>query len=310
MISDIVWRYEVDGQGQFVNSYISPAADRLLGLPAGTIGNDFNKHFSYIFPEDLPAVQETLSLGLSTLAKDATSEYRMRRPDGTTLWVRAKGSAYLQPDGHVVGFGVTSDITERKHVEEALRQSEERYRGLIDICPDSVLVSDLTGRTLFVSKQTWKLLNVSEQVELVGKRLVRLHHRSRPASLGGEPRRVDPNRKARTHRVYRSSPGWDDGSRRVVLRRDSERRKATDCDHGDDSRYIGTPAGRRVAEGERIEIPKPLSRLADFASGGGLQRGPDASRSASRRRGRGFSRYFENHPEAVRECARRSRFST
>ena len=37
MISDIVWSYEVDYEGQFVNGYISPVADRLLGLPPDTI---------------------------------------------------------------------------------------------------------------------------------------------------------------------------------------------------------------------------------------------------------------------------------
>ena len=94
MISNIVWRYEVDSQGQFVASYASPVADRLLGLPAGTIDNSFEKYFSYVDPEDLPSVRKTLLRVLSTLAKDMFVEYRLRKPDGTTLWVRSKGSAY------------------------------------------------------------------------------------------------------------------------------------------------------------------------------------------------------------------------
>ena len=67
MISDVVWRYEVDGQGQFLASYVSPVVNRLLGLPAGTIGDSFEKYFSYVYPEDLPAVRTTLS----TAAKHA-----------------------------------------------------------------------------------------------------------------------------------------------------------------------------------------------------------------------------------------------
>ena len=121
MISDVVWRYEIDGQGRFVDSYISPVADRLLGLSAGTICDSFDKYFSYVFPEELPALQETLFSGLCGIAKDGTIEYRLRKPDGTTLWVCSKESAYLQPNGHVVGFGITSDVSERKRAEEQLR---------------------------------------------------------------------------------------------------------------------------------------------------------------------------------------------
>jgi PAS domain S-box-containing protein len=54
-------------------------------------------------------------------------------------------------------------------VAEASRQSEEKYRGLVDICPDAIVVSDLTGRTTFVSPQTWKLLAVPEDEGLVGR---------------------------------------------------------------------------------------------------------------------------------------------
>ena len=127
MISDIVWRYDVNIKGEHVGSYISPVADRMLGLPVGTIGDSFEKYFSYVYPDDLPAVQETLFEVIQTLGKDKTVDYRLRKADGTALWVRSKGSAYSQPDGRVTVFGTTSDITERKRTEEALQLSEEKF---------------------------------------------------------------------------------------------------------------------------------------------------------------------------------------
>jgi PAS domain-containing protein len=39
MISDIIWRYDVNTKGEHVGSYISPVTDRMLGLPVGTIGD-------------------------------------------------------------------------------------------------------------------------------------------------------------------------------------------------------------------------------------------------------------------------------
>ncbi len=146
MISDITWRYEVDARGNFVAGYVSPVADRLLGLPAGAIGNDTEKYFSYVPAEDLPAVHAAFSSGLKTLAKDAACEYRLRKADGTILWVRTKGSAYLQPDGHVVAFGSTSDITERKHAEEAVLESRAKLEAALASMAEAVFISDTEAR--------------------------------------------------------------------------------------------------------------------------------------------------------------------
>jgi PAS domain S-box-containing protein len=143
MISDIIWRYDVNSKGEHVGSYISSAADRMLGLPAGTIGNSFDKFFSYVHPDDSLAIREMLSEGIRALAKDLTVEYRLRKVDGTTLWVRSRGSAYSQPDGRIIGFGTTSEITEHKREEEALRVSEEKYRTLYNNMREGVALHEL-----------------------------------------------------------------------------------------------------------------------------------------------------------------------
>jgi PAS domain S-box-containing protein len=132
MIPEVIWRYEVDARMAFVSSYVSPVVDRLLGLPAGTIGNDFDKYLSYVHPEDFAIVEGPWVETLRTLAKEATVEYRLCKPDGTTVWVRSTGSAHTQPDGRIVVFGTTRDITEQKRAEEAVRESEQRYRSLFD----------------------------------------------------------------------------------------------------------------------------------------------------------------------------------
>ncbi len=121
MISDIVWRYDVNAKGEPVGAHISPVADRMLGLPIGTIGDSFDKYLSYVHPDDLPVVQKILSKGIRTLAKDLSTEYRLRKADGSTLWVRSRGSAYCQLDGGVTVFGTTSDIIEHRRGEEALK---------------------------------------------------------------------------------------------------------------------------------------------------------------------------------------------
>jgi PAS domain S-box-containing protein len=164
MISDIVWRYDVNTKGEHVGSYISPVADRMLGLPIGTIGNSFEKYFSYVHPDDLPVVQEMLSEVIRTFEKDKIAEYRMLKADGTTLWVLSKGSAY----GKFHVYGTTSDITERKRVEEALRESEEKLSLFMRYSPNLVYIKDEDTRAVVLSHHFENILG-KPLSQLLGK---------------------------------------------------------------------------------------------------------------------------------------------
>jgi PAS domain S-box-containing protein len=120
-ITDIVWRYEVDANGRFAGSYISPVADRLLGLSDGTIGDSFDKYFSFIHPEDLPTVQQALDEALKSVEqRPPSAEYRLLSADGETKWAYSSGEARLLTDGRISLYGTTSDITARKQAEMEL----------------------------------------------------------------------------------------------------------------------------------------------------------------------------------------------
>ena len=53
--------------------------------------------------------------------------------------------------------------------DDALGQGEANYRGLVEACPDVVVMTDLHGQVLFASRQTWNLLGLAESDELVGR---------------------------------------------------------------------------------------------------------------------------------------------
>jgi PAS domain S-box-containing protein len=168
MISDIVWRYDVNAIGEHVGSYISSVADKMLGLPDGTIGNSVDKYFSYVHPDDLPTVQEIHSEVIRTLGKDKTAEYRLRKADGTTLWVRSKGSAYSQADGRVIVFGTTSDITEQKQAEKKLEESKDFLNKIIDSIGDPIFVKDRQHHLILVNDAACKLFGSSRE-DIIGR---------------------------------------------------------------------------------------------------------------------------------------------
>ncbi len=136
MISEIVWRYDVNAKGEHIGSYISPVADRMLGMPSGTIGENFEKYLSYIYPDSLPDVQKALFEVTQARGTDKTFEYRMLKADGTALWVRSKVSVYSQPDGRVTVFGTTTDINECK-------QAKHDYRTLFQEMLDGFALHEI-----------------------------------------------------------------------------------------------------------------------------------------------------------------------
>lgn len=85
-------------------------------------------------------------------------QYRVLRPDGESIWMQALGRALYDSQDRVIGIhGVVHDISDRKQLEESLRTSEERFRGLMEQAPFGIQVFDPEGRTIRVN-HAWETL--------------------------------------------------------------------------------------------------------------------------------------------------------
>ncbi len=102
--------------------------------------------------------------------------YRILTKSGEAKWVWERGGGIYASDGtlnYLEGF--VTDITERKRAEHLLRQSEERYRRLIEVSPYAVLVNQ-GDRILFANDQAIKLFGAVKTNEIVGKQMMTLFH--------------------------------------------------------------------------------------------------------------------------------------
>ena len=100
-------------------------------------------------------------------------DHRIFRPDGEMRWVRGQGRAVMGPHGAIRLFGAAQDITEQKLAEDRLRESEERFRGLVEQAPEAILVMDLDSRTFVEVNRAGEELLGRSRDELIGMSVLR-----------------------------------------------------------------------------------------------------------------------------------------
>jgi PAS domain S-box-containing protein len=119
--ADFIW--EIDAQGRY--TYCSPQIDKLLGLkPEDMIGKS---PFGTVPAELQDSTRETLSALLASPRAFSGLETSALDSGGRVVCLETSGVPFFDKDGAFAGFrGISRDVTERKHADEALRSSEER----------------------------------------------------------------------------------------------------------------------------------------------------------------------------------------
>lgn len=114
-----------------------------------------------VYPGDLELVERNFA----SIRKGGPfiSEYRMVRTDGAVRWHYCVGICVLDAAGNAQRIsGVSLDVTERKSAEAALRESEERYRSLVNNATDLIYSHDLQGRILSINRAGEELTGYRE----------------------------------------------------------------------------------------------------------------------------------------------------
>ncbi|WP_334732366.1 PAS domain S-box protein [Nostoc sp.] len=90
-------------------------------------------------------------------------EYRFQRPDGKVYWLIGLAIAETNIAGNLTGYiGTITDITERKYSEQALQESEQRYRDLTEAMPQMVWLADETGAVHYFNQRWYDYTGQSE----------------------------------------------------------------------------------------------------------------------------------------------------
>ncbi|MEK6751364.1 MAG: PAS domain S-box protein [Chloroflexota bacterium] len=153
----------VDGEG--IARYIAPSGERLTGYtPEEILGQSA---FRYIHPQDIPRVLETFAEGAATPGVVRTTEYRFQRKDGEWRHFEVTGHNMLD-DPYINGIVANyRDITERKQMNIALRESEEKYRRIYENLEDMHYRTDYHGILTDISPSVEKQTGYKQE-EVIG----------------------------------------------------------------------------------------------------------------------------------------------
>jgi PAS domain S-box-containing protein len=170
---DTIWSYDLESQ-RF--TFASPAIERHLGYTvaegetlrvADLFSPDTARRVARAFREMIAAWPDRRSL---------TIEAEHRHKDGHTVWMEINGALVPRADGPPqLITGVSRDITERRLAEQTIRESEARYRRLVELSPTLIFLHR-DGVIEFANEAAWRAYGGRSAADIVGRRVLDFAH--------------------------------------------------------------------------------------------------------------------------------------
>lgn len=166
------WEFWMDPDGRLI--YSSPSCERITGYAAEEFEADPGMLRTIIHPDDrarFESHEQEQDHGTSP----SEMEFRVIHRGGSVRWIsHVCQQIYDAADTYLGTRGSNRDITEHKVAEETLRESEEKYRALMDGAVDAILLANTDGYLLEANENALKLFGYSKKA-LMGTHFTHLH---------------------------------------------------------------------------------------------------------------------------------------
>jgi PAS domain S-box-containing protein len=185
--------------------YVSPQVEKVLGLSADTFVSD-DAWAGHLHPEDRDETVRGIRYAIRR-AEPFTLEYRMIRPDGSTVWIRDQGTVVKDEDGRPAYVqGLYVDISEQKRLESELRSEAVKFRSLAEQIPAVVYIEGEGGSgdsPIYISPQYQELFGYTPEERQARPNLWRelLHPEDRDRVLLAEEQADDEHPFSEDYRM-------------------------------------------------------------------------------------------------------------
>jgi PAS domain S-box-containing protein len=156
--------YEVDLKGNF--TFFNDSMCRIMGYSKDELMGMNNRQITD--KENAKIVFQAFNKVYNTGAPTKEFNWQVIRKNGTERYIEQSASLKKDSSGKITGFrGIIHDITERKRAEDVLRQSEERYRSILETIREGYFEVDLAGNFTFFNDSICRILGYSKE-EVMG----------------------------------------------------------------------------------------------------------------------------------------------
>lgn len=159
----LIFQFRVDTDGTQSFPYVSEGSRDLYEIEPA----NFIQSLELVSDRDSDSLNEAI-LESSRSLTGFQHEHRIVTPSGVLKWVQVISRPERQEDGAILWDGMVIDLSDRKAAEERLRQSEERFRGLVETLNDWIWECDRDGTFTYVSPQVETILGYTA-AEIIGK---------------------------------------------------------------------------------------------------------------------------------------------
>jgi diguanylate cyclase (GGDEF)-like protein/PAS domain S-box-containing protein len=147
-------------------AYAGPSTVRLLGYEPDEIQG--TSVFELLEPEDVPIAIQSLSKVSARPGGNDAAAVRFKHKDGSIRWIEGFGTNLLE-DPHINGIVINyRDITEERAAETALRDSEEKYRDLVETVNEIIFEQDAHGVVTYISHAVQAITGFAPS-EIIGR---------------------------------------------------------------------------------------------------------------------------------------------
>lgn len=150
---DGVWDWDLRTNQVF----FSPIWMETLGYSEGELPHESTTWFDNVYPDDLPVALKAVQDHLDGKTPIYNCVFRMKHKDGRWLWIEAKGICIRDESGKPYRMtGTQRDISERKHLEAELLQSQQFLDSVIENIPLTLFIKDIINdfRYVLINKST------------------------------------------------------------------------------------------------------------------------------------------------------------